>query len=101
MMLLFLSNSSPFQLIKKVKDEEANEFNHSLYDLNMKVLRPYAAAQTCHFPTSKAKTFSNWANPAAVKETPKYKERLDTFLLLFSSILIFQLYLSSSFLKTW
>jgi len=80
-MLLFLSNSSPFQLIRKGKDEEANEFNHSHYDLNMKVLRPYAAAQTCHFPTSKARTFSNWANPAAAKETPKYKERRDRFLL--------------------
>ena len=99
MMLLFLSNSSSFQLIRKGKDEEANEFNHSHYDLNMKVLRPYAAAQTCHFPTSKAKTFSNWANPAAVKETPKYKERLDTFLLLFSSILIFQLYQRDSFIS--
>ena len=99
MMLLFLSNSSPFQLIRKGKDDEANEFNHSHYDLNMKVLSPYAAAQTCHFPTSKPKTFSNWANPAAVKETPKCKERLDTFLLLFSSILIFQLYQRDSFIS--
>ena len=101
MMLLFLSNSSPFQLIRKGKDEEANEFNHSHYDLNMKLLRPCAAAQTCHFPTSKAETFSNWANPKAAKKTPKNKEKLDTFLLWFSSILIFHLYLSSSFLKTW
>ena len=101
MMLLFLSNSSPFQLIRRGKDDEANEFNHSHYDLNMKVLRPCGAAQTCHFPTSKVKTFSNWANPAAVKETPKNKETLDTFLLWFSSILIFHLYLLSSFLKTW
>ena len=50
MMLLFLSNRSPFQLIRKGKDEEANEFNHSHYDLNMKVLRPCAAAQTPSFP---------------------------------------------------
>ena len=101
MILLFLSNRSSFQLIRKGKDDEANEFNHSHYDLNMKVLRPYAAARTCHFPTSKAKTFSNWANPAAAKKTPKIKETLDTFLLWFSSILIFHLYLLSSFLKTW
>ena len=58
MMLLFLSNSSPFQLIRK----------GSHYDLNMKVLRACPAAQTCHFPTSKAKTFSNWANPGAAKK---------------------------------
>ena len=81
MMLLFLSNSSSFQLIRNGKDEEANELNHSYYDLNTKVLRPYAAAQTCHFLGSKARTFSNWANPEAAKETPKYKERRDSVLL--------------------
>ena len=102
MVLLFLSNSSSFQLIRKGKDEEVNEpVNHSHYDLNVKVFRACAAAQTCHFSTSKARTFSNWANPGAAKKTAKNKERRDTFLLWFSYILIFHLYLLSSFTKTW
>ena len=91
----FLIEQHPFQLIRRGKDEEANEFNHSHYDFNMKVLILCAAAQTCHFPTSKA-------NPGgAKKKTPKNKERRDTFPLWFSLTLIFHLYLLSSFTKTW